>query len=137
MDLPLSVGGEVVRIGVVGDRVNGKPARTRFKVLKRCEVNGEPFALVRCEPLTGRQHQIRVHLASRGFPIVGDKIYGPDPGIFVRFTERAMTEEDQRRLRLPRHALHAAEISFPHPRTREEVSFAAPLPADLAQFLGE
>ena len=135
VDLPLSVGGETVRIRVVGDRVNGKPATTRFEVLERHEIGGEQFALVRCEPLTGRQHQIRAHLSAKGFPIVGDKIYGADERIFVRFTEKALTDEDWRRLRLPRHALHAAEIELPHPRDRRPVKLRAELPEDLREFL--
>jgi 23S rRNA pseudouridine1911/1915/1917 synthase len=135
VDLPLSVGGETVRIRVVGDRQNGKPATTRFQVLERRELFGEKFALVQCEPLTGRQHQIRAHLSAKGFPIVGDKIYGRDERIFVRFTEKALTGADWRTLRLSRHALHAAEIAFPHPRDRRPMKLAAPLPEDLVEFL--
>ena len=135
VDAPLAVGGETVRIRVVVDAKNGKPARTRFRVLARHEIGGEKFALVRCEPLTGRQHQIRAHLSHRGFPIVGDKIYGRDERIFVRFTEKALTDGDWKLLRLTRHALHAAQIAFPHPRDGREVKLESPLPADLAEFL--
>ncbi|HEY3445115.1 MAG TPA: RluA family pseudouridine synthase [Myxococcales bacterium] len=135
VDLPLSVGGETVRIRVVGDRANGKSAMTRFEVLARHEIGGERFALVRCEPLTGRQHQIRAHLSAAGFPIVGDKIYGKDERIFVRFTEKALTEEDWKALRLQRHALHAAEIEFPHPKDRRAVKLKAELPGDMEEFL--
>jgi len=135
VNLPLSVGGDTVRIAVKADPVGGKPAVTRFQVLERRVIHGESFALVRCEPLTGRQHQIRVHLASVGFPIVGDKIYGRDERIFIRFTERALTEDDWQALRLPRHALHAAELTFPHPRDRSPLTLTAPLPEDLAGFL--
>ena len=135
VDLPLSVGGDTVRIRAVVDRDHGKPAVTRFRVLERHEVGGERFALVRCEPLTGRQHQIRLHLSAIGLPIVGDKIYGPDERIFVRFTEHALTEEDRAALRLPRHALHASAAVFAHPRDGRELRLEAPLPRDLKDFL--
>lgn len=135
--LPLSVGGDTVRIRSVIDRANGKPAHTRFQVLERREVRGERFALVRCEPITGRQHQIRIHIASSGFPIVGDKIYGHDEQIFIRFTEKALTEDDMRKLRLPRHALHASELRFRHPGDGREMRVVSPLPPDLAELLRE
>jgi 23S rRNA pseudouridine1911/1915/1917 synthase len=135
VDLPLAVGGATVRIRVVADSQSGKPARTRFRVLARHTLRGEPFALLSCEPLTGRQHQIRAHLSAKGFPIVGDKIYGRDETIFVRFTEKALTPRDRQLLRLPRHALHAARILFPHPKDGRAMQLEAPLPRDLADFL--
>ena len=135
VDLPLGVGGAEVRIRAVIDRVNGKEAKTRFEVLQRLTVRGEPFSLVRCEPVTGRQHQIRIHLSAAGFPIVGDKIYGKDERIFIRFTEKALTDEDRGQLRLPRHALHAAEVAFRHPGDGRAMKIEAPLPKDLTDFL--
>jgi 23S rRNA pseudouridine1911/1915/1917 synthase len=66
--------------------------------------------------------------------MVGDKIYGPDEGIFDRFTRGEMTDADRHTLRLPRHALHAWRLDLPHPLTREPVAVEAPLPADLREF---
>ncbi|MGB8931574.1 MAG: RluA family pseudouridine synthase, partial [Anaeromyxobacteraceae bacterium] len=95
---------------------DGQASRTTFEVLaRRTAPDGARIALVSCEPKTGRQHQIRAHLQVAGTPIVGDKIYGRDELIFDRFTKRALTPEDHAVLRLPRHALHAAKLTIPHP----------------------
>jgi 23S rRNA pseudouridine1911/1915/1917 synthase len=135
VDAPIAEGTELIRIAVRIDPVEGKESRTRFQVLQRFTREGEPFALLRCFPETGRQHQIRIHLREAGFPLVGDKMYGPDPGYFDRFSRRCLEPEAWPRLRLPRHALHAARIVFPHPGSGEAVAFEAPLPADLTDFI--
>jgi 23S rRNA pseudouridine1911/1915/1917 synthase len=134
IDLPLELGTGHVRVRMaVG---TGKPCRTEVRVVNRYrDQGGERFSLLRCAPRTGRQHQIRAHLGAAGFPVVGDKIYGPDESIFIRFTEGALTETDHRRLRLPRHALHAAGLTFRHPLRGSIVTFQSGLPADLSAFL--
>ncbi|MCP3105352.1 RluA family pseudouridine synthase [Myxococcus sp. K15C18031901] len=136
VDAPIAEGTELIRIAVRIDPVDGKESRTRFQVLRRFTRDGAPFALLRCFPETGRQHQIRVHLREAGFPLVGDKMYGPDPGYFDRFSKGTLEPEAWTRLRLPRQALHAARIVFPHPGTGQQVAFEAPLPGDLADFIG-
>jgi len=93
-------------------RPDGAPARTEFAVVRRITRAEGDFSLLRIKPLTGRKHQIRIHLAHAGHPIVGDKIYGPDERIYLDFVVGRMSEEQQRRLILPHHALHAAEIHF-------------------------
>jgi 23S rRNA pseudouridine1911/1915/1917 synthase len=135
VDAAIAEGSETVRIAVRIDPVAGKPARTRFEVVRRFQLGGEPFSLVRAFPETGRQHQIRVHLREAGYSIVGDKIYGPDEGYFDRFSKHRLEPEAWVRLRLPRHALHAARIELPHPQDRRPLVFESPLPADLAGFL--
>jgi 23S rRNA pseudouridine1911/1915/1917 synthase len=135
VDAPIAEGTALIRIAVRIDPVAGKPARTRFRVIQRLERSGERFSLVRAFPETGRQHQIRIHLRQAGFPIVGDKMYGPDEGYFDRFSRRCLEAEAWERLRLPRHALHAAHLRFPHPERGGDVSFDAPLPGDLVAFL--
>lgn len=135
VDAPIAEGTELIRIAVRIDAVEGKESRTRFEVLRRFTRDGEPFALLRCYPETGRQHQIRIHLHAAGFPLVGDKMYGPDPGYFDRFSKHCLEPEAWERLRLPRHALHNSRIAFPHPGTGEQVAFESSLPQDLADFM--
>ncbi len=137
VDAPIAMGGELVRIAVRIDRASGRPSRTRFVVMQRFLRGGERFALLQALPATGRQHQIRVHLREAGYPLVGDKIYGASEAIYDRFTRGALTDDDRRRLRLSRHALHAERIAFAHPGGRGTVAFRAPLPADLSAFLAE
>jgi 23S rRNA pseudouridine1911/1915/1917 synthase len=135
VDAPIAPGGARVRVAVHIDAAAGKPAVTRFEVLRRFRRAGERFSLLRACPETGRQHQIRVHLKEAGFPIVGDKIYGPDEGYFDRFSRRQLEPEAWNKLRLPRHALHAFRIDFEHPGTAARVEFQSPLPADLRSFM--
>ncbi len=134
VDAPIAEGTELIRIAVRIDAQEGKPSRTRFQVLERFERDGARFALVRAFPETGRQHQIRIHLSVAGYPVVGDKMYGPDAGFFDRFSRHALEPEAWKKLRLPRHALHAAVIRFRHPGTGQPVRFEAPLPEDLVAF---
>jgi 23S rRNA pseudouridine1911/1915/1917 synthase len=96
--------------------------------------SGSTYSLIHCELETGRQHQIRLHLASLGAPIVGDKLYGPDEQAFARAADGRLTEVDLLRLELPRHALHAARIALPHPITSAPLVFEAPFPEDMARF---
>jgi 23S rRNA pseudouridine1911/1915/1917 synthase len=97
-----------VRMAVVA---SGKPARTD---VQRLAFNGQASA-ARCRLHTGRTHQIRVHLAWRGHPLIADALYGGAPA-----------------LGLSRQALHAARLGFDHPATGEALLFDAPLPLDLA-----
>ena len=111
----------------------GADAKTDLHVerrFKRLTSAGEKFSLIRVIPLTGKTHQIRVHLAAVGHAIVGDKIYGPDERLYLRFIETGWTPELQRVLLLPRHALHASKLSI-----GEEQSWEAPLPIDLVEFM--
>jgi 23S rRNA pseudouridine1911/1915/1917 synthase len=91
--------------------------------------DADKFSLVRAIPHTGRTHQIRVHLASIGHPIVGDKIYGPDEQLYLRFIETGWTHELEHELLLARHALHSARLAI-----EGECEWTSPLPSDLADF---
>jgi len=108
--------------------------QTEFRLVK--EHRG--MSLVAAEPLSGRHHQIRATLWSLGFPVVGDKLYGVDDTIFIRFIEDRLDEKDRRRLRLSRQALHAASLRLRHPSSGKTLSVSAPLPVDMADlFAGQ
>lgn len=107
----------------------GKDCRTDFEVISR---HGSR-SLLRCRPHTGRMHQIRVHAAYLGYPLIGDKIYGGDESCYLDFIATGWTSDLARRLILPRHALHACRLSFPwQGRT---ITVESPLPQDMAALL--
>jgi 23S rRNA pseudouridine1911/1915/1917 synthase len=105
----------------------GKPATTRYRVEQRFS---DHAALIECRLLTGRTHQIRVHLAHRGHPLIGDPVYGTRAG-------RAVASRGPAGAAIagfPRQALHARLLGFTHPATGEKLSFESPLPADMAEL---
>lgn len=113
----------------------GKSCCTHFRVLQRFPARaGLPErSLMECRPQTGRMHQIRVHLAWLGFPILGDKIYGEDESCYLDFIAGGWTQELAQRLYLPRHALHASRLSLPY--RGETLKVEAPLPGDISALL--
>jgi 23S rRNA pseudouridine1911/1915/1917 synthase len=109
--LPLARCPEDRRRVVVTD--SGQPCETRYEVI----ATSGGRSVVRCELITGRTHQIRVHLAARGWPILGDEVFGTSHPLVVR------------------QALHAWHATLPHPVTLELLEFEAPVPADLHALL--
>lgn len=95
-------------------RPDGKPARTHYEILDR---NG-PYSLLRLVLETGRTHQIRVHMAYLGHPLVGDFLYGTEVPELIS-----------------RPALHSARLALTHPFTGERLTFEAPLPADMTNLI--
>lgn len=117
----------------------GAASCTEFRVLRRFEKetsNGSRFSLIAAHPLTGRMHQIRVHLSHAGFPVVGDKLYGPSPDWYVRQIHHGWTIEAANALLMRRQALHSCRLSVTSDEgIRHE--WIAPLPADMEDFLGD
>lgn len=104
---------------------NGKPALTRYRTLQAAP----GVALLECRLATGRTHQIRVHLSSKGHPLVGDPVYLRR----VPAASRAAPASARHALLdFPRQALHAARLGFRHPRTGAVLRFETPIPADMA-----
>lgn len=118
-----------IKMGVEPD---GVPAVTHWTVRTRFANH----ALIEAAPETGRQHQIRVHLAHIGHPIVGDKMYGAGEQAFMDYCDGGITDELLELFDgLARHALHAARLTFPHPVTHEPVTVESPLPEDLCEYM--
>jgi len=126
-DAPLAP--HLVKHGLVRvDPKNGKRSRTLFEVLEKFS----GWTLLRCEPLTGRTHQIRVHLRHAGLPIVGDERYGGKPLWLSRLKRdyRLKRGREERPL-ISRVALHAEKLTLPHPVTGETLTLTAPWPKEL------
>ena len=102
----------------------GLPARTRFRT--ECTLDGGAMSLVRAFPETGRRHQIRVHLALAGHPVVGDKLYARGERHFLNFMTGGMNARMLEELGAARHLLHAARIEISNPRTGEIANCAPP-----------
>lgn len=102
-----------------GSSSRKRKAQTAYQLLRSFAAEEGPFSLVECRPNTGRTHQIRVHLAFAGFPIVGDRLYG----------------RRRQQLELSRHFLHASAISFSRPSDEKEMTLEAPLPSALQEIL--
>ena len=116
---------------------DGVPCLTHFRVLQRLRyptTAGDRFALVAAVPHTGRMHQIRVHLHHSGYPVVGDKLYGPDPQWYLRQILDGWTNGAEAALLLPRQALHSAKLGLTL-TDQLPLGWEAPLPPVWNPFL--
>lgn len=112
------------RVKMTTKTKTGREALTSWRVLKRYD----QVTMVEIEPKTGRTHQIRVHFADSGFPLLGDSVYGPrryrTP--FLEYVSK----------KLGRQALHASKLCFNHPKSGNRMEFSAPLAEDLSEVIG-
>jgi 23S rRNA pseudouridine1911/1915/1917 synthase len=137
VDLPIGEfpGGGTIRMSTAVDAVDARASRTLYEVLERFENH----TLVQAQPLTGRLHQIRVHLAALGHPVVADEFYSPSAEFHAadvsRPHEPAVETTDAETPLISRQALHARNLRFVHPITRDVVTFDAPLPEDMRRTL--
>lgn len=106
----------------------GKPAQTKIEVIRPFPHN---YALVRLTPKTGRTHQLRVHLAGLGHPIVGDRLYSMNDAEFLAWCEDKQSDG----LSLPRQVLHCEQTTIWHPQQKQPLTITAPLPTDILTFL--
>jgi 23S rRNA pseudouridine1911/1915/1917 synthase len=116
-------------------RADGVEAETRYERIRCFERAQGSFSLVKVLPRTGRKHQIRIHLAYLGHPIVGDKLYGGDESLYLRFVKRHLTEADWARLILPHQALHAQRLRFEW--RGQDLEFSAPPEPWFSGFSGD
>jgi 23S rRNA pseudouridine1911/1915/1917 synthase len=120
---------------------DARAAVSHYEVVRRLANRFGKFTLVRVRIETGRTHQIRVHMASIGHPVVGDSLYGGSGHLTDQVASQAATSKAARRkaepekLKLGRNFLHAAQLEFPHPSTGKLLQLEAPLPAELEEFL--
>jgi 23S rRNA pseudouridine1911/1915/1917 synthase len=121
---------------------NARAAVSHYEVVRRFNNRFGKFTLVKVRIETGRTHQIRVHMASIGHPVVGDTLYGGAGQLTDQVASQAATSKAARRkaeperLRLGRNFLHAARLEFAHPATGKLLELEAPLPEELETFLG-
>lgn len=110
----------------------GKEAQTHFEEV----MDLGNYVIALAFPVTGRQHQIRVHASAHGYPLLGDKLYNGDSSIFMRFKDGNPTQLDHTLMEIPRQALHAVALKLTYP-ANEYTHFVSPIPKDLGDWLTE
>jgi 23S rRNA pseudouridine1911/1915/1917 synthase len=120
------------RVRMTTRGTGGRDAVSHYSVVRRLNTAYGKFTLVEVKIDTGRTHQIRVHMASLGHPVVGDALYGAPREMRAR---RGRATDEGSAISLPRNFLHAAQLELAHPRTGRPIALESPLPEELQAFL--
>jgi RluA family pseudouridine synthase len=134
MEIDFPIAPHPVRPGLsVTGGAHAKPALTRIRLVEKWR----RYSLLEAEPLTGRQHQIRVHLQTVGSPVVADRQYGTGQTLLLSKLKKnyRFKENEPERPLIGRPALHAARVTFPHPTSGQAMTLEAPLPKDFTLAL--
>ena len=132
-DLPLLADADKLHRSIV-DKRRGKECFSRFETVERYE----EYSLVRVKPETGRTHQVRVHCAASGYPIVADPLYGDGRPLFLSKIKRGWRGDSfEERPLLARTGLHAETLSLDHPSDSRKLRFEAPLPKDMKAAIAQ
>jgi 23S rRNA pseudouridine1911/1915/1917 synthase len=130
IDLPIAGNEHGVRKMKI-DKKNGKEAETEYSVIEKFK----DFALVEARPLTGRTHQIRLHLSAIGLPVLADPLYGNGSRFFLSSVKRNYKSHGEEKPLLARTALHAYSLSFRYPTSDEMIFIQTPIPKDMDTVL--
>jgi 23S rRNA pseudouridine1911/1915/1917 synthase len=133
IDMPIGREGGEIRVRQWVNVPGAIPAITAYKVIDA----GETYSVVRAFPKTGRLHQIRVHFAAIGHPLLGDPLYADEGEVYQKMVAGQCTEANRAVLGFPRVALHAATLTFPHPVSRSQLRVEAPLPEDMKSLISD
>jgi 23S rRNA pseudouridine1911/1915/1917 synthase len=134
IDKPIGLIGGTIRVRQWVNAPRAYPAITKYRVIHNIQ-GQSPISVVHVFPETGRLHQIRVHFAAIGHPLLGDPLYTGEGEIYKKMTQGTVTEKDRAVLGFPRVALHALALTFPHPSTEKQLRIIASVPLDMADYL--
>lgn len=149
IDLPIGREGGAIHVRQWVNTLQAVEARTRYEVISEFGFRSSDLksrksairnpnsdiSVLRVFPATGRLHQIRVHFAALGHPLLGDYLYTGQGELYLKLIKEGLSESDRQRLGFGRIALHAASLSFRHPVTKDPMKIEASLPPDMATFL--